>query len=199
MIEVPKDTILAMRKEFATHNCKLLTSKRNGNQYLKVEVKGIKDKLFGGYGGYGRNTTNTMEIANKIFEKYKIDDVNMTSGGWLDSTYRIGRNATPPKTLKDKINIDKWDPQQNKFGQTPEVGDYIIGNRPGEGGELFVAEVLGWNHQSLIVKPILGLSKYQNDQEAISMRWEENMVIPKDAFGEEFESFLVMFKLSMEM
>lgn len=100
-----------------------------------------------------------------------------------------------PKKIIDRINTEKFKAKPNKFGQIPEVGDYIVGNKSGEISSLFVAEVIGWDSRALIVKNIMG---YGQTGEVMTMRWVENMVFPKDVFKEDLDSFLVMMKLSME-
>jgi len=137
-------------------------------------------------------------ILNNLKKNGDIDYIKMTITWNAMNSVQVDLKMKEftPKKLEDRIDTERFKAKPNKFGQIPEIGDYVVGNKSGNISSLFIAKVVGWDSKALIVKSIMG---YDPAGELMAMRWAENMIFPKDLFKEDLDSFLIMMKLSMEI
>lgn len=191
---VPDRTIEKLKSIIKGKQCNFRYKKQGHRQYITTIPKG---------GNHISNMTTRTEVNKILNDNLSICRETSSFGG--EVTYRI--NGDPIKqTLIEKIDTT-LEAKPNRFGQIPEVGDYAIGIRSAD-SRIFIVEVMGWNEKSLIVQPLIstetsenwdGKKKIEDHTKPTTMRWKDNVIIPKDAFGEDFNEFLVMFKLSMAL
>jgi len=105
--------------------------------------------------------------------------------------FRCIQKEKPRKTNRENAKSKK-PARKNQFGQTPKVGDWIFGKSTGSGHhELVVGKVIGWTGQSIIAENIM-----KNCDDAQTISPYDNFVLPPDEVGDDFQSFMVMAKLT---
>lgn len=145
------------------------------------------------------HTTNLdliNSLLNPLLEELGIINIVFTSGGWNDFKFKLVTekiiDLTPEEKMLSRINTKDYSAQPNKFGQIPEVGDYVVGNQSGNVSNLLVAEVLGWDSKALIARVI---SDGDCSGEVLTMRWVENLIFPRAWFKDDLTELLVLAKM----